>query len=253
MADPENRTPIQAPEDSPRREVGRSIAESVVELVPGGGVVTGLLRVAAPPKAEKLHEEWQHDISERSNEHDAQLRRHEDMLAPTETIDGLAAQLISRLVQECPDGLAEKSYDLDTLATLFPEAREQAIRDAASDLDVLGLLNVRALIGGWSVALSDDSYQQIDWQVMGWDTRADAVEIAGLMLSEDTGDAPDLHDKTGWAMRRFYPAFRFLLPVFPEGRIRNLNHPKYPVLGVVLADEDKSTLRRMIAKAGNAT
>ena len=74
---------------------------------------------------------------------------------------------------------------------------------------------------------------------MGWDTASDAVEIARLMLAEDTGDAPTLHEKTGWCRRRFNPAFRLLLPLFPDGRIRKVIQPDYVTLGVSFAQEDK--------------
>jgi len=84
---------------------------------------------------------------------------------------------------------------------------------------------------------------------MGWDTDADSIEIARLMLAEDTGHAPELHERTGWTKRRFNPAFRLLLPMFPDGRVRKVLQPDYPSLGVVMADEDRAKLRRLVAKA----
>lgn len=63
--------------------------EGVAELVPGVGLVTGVHRVTHPPKSEQDRDAWQKAISDRSNEHDGRLDRHENMLVPSETIYGL--------------------------------------------------------------------------------------------------------------------------------------------------------------------
>jgi len=249
MADQDDRTPIAPPAQHQVRDMGRSVAEGIVELVPGGGIVTGLLRSKLPSQSERNRDDWERAVSERSNEHDDRLDRHEDMIAPTETIDGLPARMLARLARECPDGLSTQDYDLDALCALFPDDDRQSIRDAVFDLKAIGLLKSWDFIGGWQIALSEDAYAQIDPQVMGWDTEADAVEIARLMLAENTGHAPKLHEKTGWSKRRFNPAFRLLLPMFPDGRVRRVLQPDYPSLGVVIADEDRAKLRRLVAKA----
>ena len=232
------------------RDIVRTVAEGVVEVVPGGGIVTGLLRAKLPSQSERNRDDWERAISDRSNEHGDRLDRHEDILAPaTETISGLPARLLARLAQECPDGLSMQDYDVDALSTLFPDDDKQSLRDAVFDLKALGLLKSWDFIGGWRIALSEDAYAQIDPQVMGWDTDADSIEIARLMLAEDTGHAPELHERTGWTKRRFNPAFRLLLPMFPDGRVRKVLQPDYPSLGVVMADEDRAKLRRLVAKA----
>lgn len=252
MTDQEDQSPLAPPSQHQARDLTRTIAESLAEIVPGGGIVTGLLREVVPSKTDQSREDWENAITERSNQHDERLDRHEDVLAPSETITGLPAQLLVRLAQECPDGLSMQDYDLDALSALFPDEDRQSIKDAVSDLKALGLLKSWEFIGGWRIALAEDTYEQVDPQVMGWDTKADAVEIAPLMLAENTGHAPELHEKTGWSKRRFNPAFRLLLPLFPEGRIRQVIQPDYPSLGVVLADDDRAKLRRLVARAGGA-
>lgn len=252
MTDSDDQSPLAAPAQHQARDLTRTIAESLAEIVPGGGIVTGLLREVVPSKTDRSRENWESAITERSNEHGERLNRHEGLLAPTETIEGLPARILTRLAQECPDGLSMQDYDLDALSALFPDEDRQPIKDAVSDLKALGLLKSWDFIGGWRIALAEDTYEQVDPQVMGWDTKADAVEIARLMLAGNTGHAPELHEKTGWSKRRFNPAFRLLLPLFPEGRIRRVIQPDYPSLGVVLADDDRAQLRRLVAKAGAA-
>lgn len=242
----DERQPITAPENRKGRALARSTIEGVAELVPGVSLFTALYRNTHPPKAEVERDTWQEAITDRSNEHDVRLDYHQSMLAPTETITGLQAQLLAAMVQDCPDGLAHKHYETEELCTLLPDAEPQAVEDAAFDLEALGLLKARKWINGWSMALNPGTYAQIDAQVMGWDTYKDAVTVAELMLAEDTGHAPNLHAKTGWEKRRFNPAFAMLLPLFPPGRVRQVIQADYPSLGVVLAAEDRAALRRYV-------
>jgi hypothetical protein len=253
MTNQEDRPPIAPPEQNVTGDVLRTVVEGVVEVVPGGGIITGLLRTSMPSQTERNRAEWERSISERSNEHNDRLDQHQDMLAPTETITGLAAELISRLAQECPDGMSTQDYDLTDLCSLFPEADRQSLKDAVFDLKALGLLKSWDFIGGWRIAIAEEAYAKVDPQVMGWDTEADSIQIARLMLANDTGHAPELHEKTGWTKRRFNPAFRLLLALFPDGRVRKVIQPDYPSLGVVLADEDKAKLRRLVARSERHT
>ncbi|WP_157678485.1 hypothetical protein [Mesorhizobium sp. WSM1497] len=64
---------IIPPEPSDGRALGRTLAESAAELVPGGSLLTGLLRVTHPPKAEQEQGRWRRDVSSRTNENSAQL------------------------------------------------------------------------------------------------------------------------------------------------------------------------------------
>ncbi len=40
------------------------------------------------------------------------------------------------------------------------------------------------------MALEEDAYAELDGQIKGWDTNADAIANARFMLSENTGHAP---------------------------------------------------------------
>jgi hypothetical protein len=111
-----------------------------------------LRRSIHPPKPESDTNSWQEAISERSNEHDKRLDHHQDMLAPTETLSGLPAQLSAKLLHECPYGLGYKTYQLSDLSAFFPEATSTSLEDTVFDLKTLGLLQSRDWIGGWSVS-----------------------------------------------------------------------------------------------------
>ena len=83
---------------------------------------------------------------------------------------------------------------------------------------------------------------------MGWSTQTDAIQIARLITDLWTGDASKLHAETGWSKRRFNPAFKLLISIFPPGRISMELQPNYPSASIVLRSEDKVTLRRFIER-----
>lgn len=243
--------PIKPPKPEAKRTIARAVVEGAIESVPGGGVLTGIGRAVLPPKVEVAREAWQEAITDRSNEHEERLAAHDSVMPAEEVVTGTGALLLAALAKDCPDGLADRSYTLDELAVLLPEQERQEIEDAVFEFEIIGLLSVRRVLAGpWRTSLTQNFYDQIDSQVMGWDTAADAAQIARIMLARDSGDAPELHEETGWDRRRFNPAFASLLPLFPEGRIRQVLQPDYPSLGVVLADEDRAALRRFLRRAG---
>lgn len=246
-----NKETIVPPKGNKKRGIFRAILEGTIEIVPGGGIATNFFRETLPPKSDSKREEWRQAISLRSNEHETRLNKHENIIAPSERVSGIPAVLISALAHDCPDGLGQKYYRLDDIVTLLPNENKEELEEAVFDVEALGLLNIyRSLNSPWNVKLTTEFYEQVDHQVMGWDTEEDAHEIAQLMLSESTGDAPTLHKKLGWEKRRFNPAFRHLLPMFPDGRVRKSIQPDYPSLGVVLTEEDKANLRRFLKGSG---
>lgn len=251
MTDSENekRKRITPPERGGTKDKARSIISLAIQQIPMvGPSIDGLADKFIPTEEEKSREAWESEISERTNEHSDEFDRYESMSPTKETLTGLAANLIVVMLQECPDGMAGKEYQLDNLCVLFPKEEPSSVEAAVMDLKVLGLIDSRDWIGGSAFMLNDDAYEQLDYQIMGWNTREDAIVVAQLMLSEETGHAPDLHEKTGWDRRRFNPAFQLLLPLFPDGRIRGVMQPDYPKMGVVLIAEDLAALRRWIGK-----
>lgn len=194
----DDRKPIEPPGTDKKRALARTVAEGVVGLIPGGSIAAGVVRVTHPPKAEQDRESWQKAISERTNEHNGRLDRHDEQLSPRETVSGTTARLIAALARNCPDRLGHKHYTLDMIVESLPGEDRQELEDAAYELETYGLVDIhRSLNGPWHLSLTPEFYEQVDHQVMGWDTASNAVEIALFMLAEDTGNAPTLHEKTG--------------------------------------------------------
>ena len=246
MEEEKRREPIQVPASDKKREVGRALIEGAASLVPGGGAVSRILRTTHPPQSEQDRKEWQLAVSERTNEHSERLDKHEALLDPKATLEGASAALALILIQNCPNGLGATHYNLEELCALLHDVERDSVEDAVHDLNHFGILNVHYTLGGWTATLTPNAYEQLDPQVMRWDTIRDAASIAEIMLHHKTGHAPDLEELTGWSRRRFNPAFRFVLQVFPEGRIRRVLQSEYPSLGVAIAPEDRVNLRRFI-------
>ena len=250
----EERKPIMPPAGDKKRELTRGIVEAAVELAPGGSFVTNILHVTVPPKSDKGRDQWQKAISERTNENTGRLDEHEHLLKPTATLTGTAAQIAVALAKACPNGLGYERYDLDALSMLLPNVRREEIEDATADLESLGLVERERYLGKhWFIRLMPAFYVQLDHQIMGWDSTADAVTLARLLVEKDiSGATADLQKKTGWEKRRFNPAFRVLLGMFPEGRVSRQIQSDYPASYVHILPEDRARLRRFIAEAAGA-
>jgi len=245
--DKNKKAPIEPPKQSKYKALVRGIAEGAAGVIPGLGILTNMLRVISPPENEKKTGEWQKNISERTNDNTDRIEQHNNAINPQKTLAGATGKLIYHLAKSCPDGLGHKYYELKDMQAMIPDEATQAVEDAAYELKSLGLIEIDYVLSGpWSANLTPEFYEQIDHQVMGWNTHEDAVSLARKMLEMDTGSANELHEATGWGKRRFNPAFRYILYLFPDGRIRKSLQPDYPSLGVVMTSEDKAQLRRFI-------
>lgn len=67
--------PIDPPKAHPKRSLARGAAEAVVEVIPGGSLLTKVYAVTHPPLEEVERERWEVDLTRRSNEQDELLKR----------------------------------------------------------------------------------------------------------------------------------------------------------------------------------
>jgi hypothetical protein len=226
----------------------RALVEAGVGVIPGGGSVTRLVADLLPTQAQKARSEWEITISDRTNENTDLLEQHAQLLTPTSTVTGVAAQLVTALAQESGDGMRGKRRMLDDLCKLLPSVERKAIEDAAFELSSHGVVDIERAIGKhWWLYLSQNFYEQFDHQVMGWSTADDAAVLAQLMLDhEQMQRTAALHDATGWNRRRFNPAFQLLLGLITTGWISEERQPDYPAPFVGPLPEDQARFRRFI-------
>lgn len=243
-------TPIAPPASEPGREILRNVVEAAVDMIPGAGVLTAVYRTTFPARSGRQREEWQRVISERTNDHGERLDRHEALLFPeARTFSGPTAQLIEAVAKTCPDGLAEHPIDIEELGRLVPGSDPATVEDAALELSAAGLLHEQYLVGAHRFRPTQLFYEQFDHQVMGWgggSTRCDAASIAALMIEHENGAAAELHELTGWPLRRFNPALAHLMKEHSGWVWRPQYHFEYPTAGLAINRLEKVGLRRFV-------
>ncbi|MCP1850277.1 MULTISPECIES: hypothetical protein [unclassified Bradyrhizobium] len=249
--DQDDREPITPPEKNHPDDKVRSIVEAVASEVPLGGMVVKLAGDLVPTRAQKARNEWEGAISERTNEHSERLDRHAQMLAPSTRLSGTSVDLAVALARAPGDGMAGRGLTLDDLCKLLPEAAPKDVEKAAFDLNALGLTDIQRALGGhWWLRLNQMFYEQVDHQVMDWEstTEQDARTLVNLLLEDEGRERTSvLHAASGWEKRRFNPAFQFLLNIIPDERTSREIQPDYPSSSIFLLDEDKALLRRFLA------
>jgi hypothetical protein len=240
--------PIDAPRPDAKRELTRAVAEAIAQTNPLTGGLARIYQTTHPSKSEQDRQAWREAISTRTNENSAQLDQHEEILRPTEELTGVTAHLIDALARACPDGMARKAFAFAEIGALLPDAGPQELEDAGYELETLGLVELLPGEGPWRLRLKPVFYTQFDHQVMGWNTEGDAAEIARLIVEDENGNAARLHAKTGWSKRRFNPAFRRVLELFPEGRISATLQPDYASPEAIYDRSDKPALMRFLKR-----
>lgn len=240
--------PITPPAPAAGREILRNVVEAAAETLPGAGMLTAIYRTTFPSQSDRQRDDWQHAISERTNEHSERLDRHEAMLSPAaDAYSGTAARLVEAVAHACPDGLAEHFWDIEDIVQMVPDANPSEVEDAALELSAAGYLEERHLTSAHRFRPTQRFYEQFDHQVMGWNgTRKDAAFLASLMMQHDTGDATDLHERSGWPLRRFNPALEHLKAEYPRWPWRPQYHFDFPSAGLVIGRPQTVGLRRFV-------
>ena len=89
-----------------------------------------------------------------------------------------------------------------------------------------------------------DLYLTFDPHTLKHDPAQDIVTLIELALQGDGAGAHELHSSTGWSLRRFNPAFAFMLSHIEERRVSS-GVPEYPAHSFFLMDEDRVELQRL--------
>jgi hypothetical protein len=152
------------------------------------------------------------------------------------------------MAERCADGLI--GLFGDDLLSSFPEASLDGMSMALSELEAEGLVEVTRLINRKlpRIRTTLALFVACDAGITGQNPINDSVILARMLLADRDlgGNARNLEAVTGWQRRRFNPAFALIVPCIGEGRIRDADQSDYPVLGVLVGDDDVVTLQRHI-------
>ena len=165
-----------------------------------------------------------------------------------EDLSPIAEQLGKHMAEQCADGLV--GYFGENLLAAFPDEDLAAITGALSELEGEGLVELTRLINLTvpRVRTTLALFVACDAAITGQSPIADSVILARMLLADHDlgGNARNLEAATGWERRRFNPAFAMIVPCIGERRVRDAYQPNYPVLGVMVGEEDVATLQRYI-------
>lgn len=165
-----------------------------------------------------------------------------------EDLSPLAERLGRYLADHCADGLIGH-FGEDLLAA-FPDEDPDTIKAALSELQGEGLVELTRLINVKvpRVRTTLALFIACDAAITGHNPVEDSIILARMLLADHDlgGNARDLEAAAGWERRRFNPAFALIVPCIGKGRVRDAYQPDYPVLGVLVGDDDVGTLQRYI-------
>ena len=240
---------IDAPRAKKKKLAARALIASFAQGTPITAALAHFCGYAHPSQLEKDIEQWRNEITDKVNDQDSKIEKHEAALYPTASLTGLRAEIAEFLVKETPDGLIETAFGFDDLNERFPESEQSDIEAALYDLQHFGLVNVQTFVGdGGYVHPTLDLFVELDHQVMGFDTVEDARAMAKMMLDDEKfSHIPTLDNELGWGRRRLNPPVAYLMQFFPEGRTLSEHQPDYPTFGFAIDEEDRAVLRRFVA------
>ena len=165
------------------------------------------------------------------------------------TVSDLALDIAFHLLRTDILGRPGNFVQFTALRDQFPAVEIRLLEEAVAELKHAGSLTTKATISQpiFCFTLETALYVAFDRAATGRDTSADAVEIAGLWLQDDTMHIiPYLRARLGWELRRLNPALCALRYVFPENGWSELLDPSLVTLRVLIGPSERFQLRRIV-------
>lgn len=227
----------------------RAAVEGAIGEIPIAGAVVPLAQQLVSNAKQRAQSKWQEDVSHALNQTIEVVEAQSRQMQPhEEKIEGLTARLASYLVETSSDGM-EAFYELEKLIKEVPgNPTIDELRDAADELASLGVLEMLMVIGpSPGFRTSSSLFEAFDSQVMKFDTRVDAANLASRIIDdENMHSVPALHHAVGWVARRFNPALTFLLRFIADEHIGHEHQATYPTMWLAPDGAELHALRRFV-------
>jgi hypothetical protein len=139
----------------------------------------------------------------------------------------------------------------EELIAAFPDATIDELGFAVAELSKDDFINTTSIIGKRLPRITSNPtlYFSFDPHALSTDPAMDAVALVDLVLTKkDTIGAEELHKESGWSLRRFNPAFAYLLSQIDERRVSKGGSNEYPAYAFFLIDGDRVDLHRFAAR-----
>jgi hypothetical protein len=139
----------------------------------------------------------------------------------------------------------------DDLTMAFPDTSIDDLAFAVAELATDGFLSTTPLISRRipRMRTTEELFITFDPHTVKYDPASDVVAIVDMALAKtNTVGVEDLHAATGWPLRRFNPAFAYMISQIDGRRVLSGGTNDYPARGFFLRDEDKVDLKRFAAR-----
>lgn len=251
MSETENeRRRIDPPDTHRKADLGRATARAVAGAIPlVGSAATELANEILPDPTAKARKQWEQDVSDGVNDLNERVDDIDSRTgARTVELTGGTAAAAKYLIEHCPDGLAQEWTSLEQLCEAYPDLTKQELLDGLGDLESYGFIKEVSFIGSPSrYKLTTYAYEVLDLPVMGWDTKADARELAKQVLTHTgTVSVRALDEAMGWPRRRFNPALRLVVDFIGDGRVSKVIQPDYVTAHFAVSNAERAELRRFV-------
>jgi hypothetical protein len=135
----------------------------------------------------------------------------------------------------------------EDLTKAFPDSSIDDLAFAVAELAKDGYLRTSAVISKRipRIRVAAELFITFDPHAVKTDPASDVVAIVDLALAKNnTVGVEELHAATGWSLRRFNPAFAYMISQIDERRVLAGGTNDYPARGFFLTDEDRVDLKR---------
>ena len=134
----------------------------------------------------------------------------------------------------------------DDLTKAFPNTNIDDLAFAVAELAKDGYLRTSAVtsIRIPRIWVTAELYITFDPHTVKTDPASDVVTIVDMVLATRKMGIEELHEATGWPLRRFNPAFAYMISQIDERRVVGGGASDYPARHFFLMDEDRVDLKR---------
>lgn len=139
----------------------------------------------------------------------------------------------------------------DELIAAFPDASLDELAFAVAELSTDDFINTTSSVAKRLPRMTSNAslYITFDPYALGGDPAVDVVTLVDAVLAKKgTVGVEELHKETGWPLRRFNPAFAYLISQIEERRVLKGGTNEYPARGFYLNDQDRVELHRFASR-----